>query len=336
VITIYSMTMLVWGSRYKWTLASTFLYVGFAGWAIGGMGALIDSVIPFNFRLHNTDWVVAHFHTYLSLCVVVWVLAFLAHLLERATGETTPKAWRGATVTLMLVGGYGLTGTWFVEGALGVPRRYALQPAGTAGYSLVGSIFGLVFALGFLVFLVQIVPLARTAWSQVRATREAAPAPTVFLPARFTPPLATPAQLGLGVGLCVVALVSFFPQVRDAAEASARYHHLDHSAQFFVGGMIGLVLGSLPRISDWLGDRPNAGLAAVIATPTVMMAVMVPRFYESLDRHPVDHFLYHIGMAALGIVAGVGSSRLGVVAGRLMFVLSVAMTVLFAAAMKGG
>ena len=72
VITIYSMTMLIWGSRYQWTLASTLLYVGFAGWAIGGVGAVIDSLIPINFRLHNTTWVVAHFHTYLILGVVIW------------------------------------------------------------------------------------------------------------------------------------------------------------------------------------------------------------------------------------------------------------------------
>ncbi|MGH3428356.1 MAG: cbb3-type cytochrome c oxidase subunit I, partial [Mycobacteriales bacterium] len=57
VITIYSMTMLIWGSRYQWTLASTLLYIGFTGWAIGGTGAVIDSLIPFNFRLHNTTWV---------------------------------------------------------------------------------------------------------------------------------------------------------------------------------------------------------------------------------------------------------------------------------------
>ena len=83
VITIYSMTMLIWGSRYHWTLASTLLYIGFAGWAIGGVGAVIDSIIPINFRLHNTTWVVAHFHTYLILCVVVW-----AARLPRAPART--------------------------------------------------------------------------------------------------------------------------------------------------------------------------------------------------------------------------------------------------------
>ena len=94
VVTIYSMTMLIWGSRYRWTLASTLLYIGFAGWAIGGTGAVIDSIIPINFRLHNTTWVVAHFHTYLILCVVVWALAFLAHLLERDADRTTSRAGR--------------------------------------------------------------------------------------------------------------------------------------------------------------------------------------------------------------------------------------------------
>ena len=99
VITIYTMTMLVWGSRYRWTLASSLLYLGLVGWAIGGTGAVIDSIIPFNFRLHNTVWVVAHFHTYLMLTVVVWALAFLAHVLERESGQTsraTPGRGRSA------------------------------------------------------------------------------------------------------------------------------------------------------------------------------------------------------------------------------------------------
>jgi cytochrome c oxidase subunit 1 len=340
VITIYSMTMLVWGSRYRWTLASTLLYVGFAGWAIGGVGAVIDSVIPFNFRLHNTVWVVAHFHTYLMLAVVVWVLAFLAHLLEYDADETTSPARRGWAIALLLAGGYGLTGTWFLEGVLGIPRRYALQPAGTSGYSLAGSIFALVFALGFLAVLLELVPLARTARDRLRGRRDVEPA---FAPAAAdrSPaagkalPLANPFQLGLGTALCVVGLAAFAPQVIDASEATARYHHLSHAGQFFLGAMAGLLLGSVPRISAWLGERSSLGLALTTAAPAVMMLIMTPRFYESLENHPFDHFLYHVGMAALGLVAGLGASRLGLVAGRLMFVLSIGMIVMFAAAMKG-
>jgi cytochrome c oxidase subunit 1 len=352
VITIYSMTMLVWGSAYRWTLASTLLYVGLAGWAIGGTGAVIDSIIPINFRLHNTVWVVAHFHTYLILSVLLWAFAFFAHLLERSADRTTPRGGRIRTITLILVGGYGLTGTWFLEGVLGVPRRYAIQPPGTSDYSLVGSIFAVLLALGFLSLCLQLVPLARAAWERRHYTlvehtdswagtryrmgvsRGTDGPPPLEAPPRAGLPFASPPQFALGAALCVVGLGAFFPQVVDASEASIRYHHLDHAGHFLLGVMLGLVLGSLPTISRRLGERPTLGLTAVILAPTLMMLVMVPRFYEPLERHPFEHALYHVAMAAIGLVTGLGATRLGRVGGRLAAFLAVGMAVMFAAAMK--
>lgn len=353
VITIYSMTMLIWGSRYHWTLASTLLYIGFTGWAIGGVGAVIDSLIPINFRLHNTTWVVAHFHTYLMLTVVVWALAFLAHLLERDANRTSTRGVRTWTVSLILVGGYGLTGTWFVEGVLGIPRRYAVQPPGTSNYSLVGAGFALLFAAGFLTFVIQLVPMVRAArsrryhlvervdgWTGTRYQhRESVvfevsePSDTPVL-AREGVPFASSTQLGFGVVACVISLAAFFPQIVSASEVSNRYHHLDHAGQFFTGALVGLLLGSQPAISRRLGDHSSTGLAVVLIAPTVMMLVMVPRFYEPLEPHPLEHALYHLAMAACGLATGVGATRLGLVTGRLMFILSVGMPLMFAAAMK--
>jgi hypothetical protein len=39
-------------------------------------------------------------------------------------------------------------------------------------------------------------------------------------------------------------------------------------------------------------------------------------------------------MAAFGLVTGLGATRLGLVTGRVMFILSVGMPLMFAAAMK--
>ncbi len=352
VITIYSMTMLVWGSRYRWTLASTLFYVGLAGWAIGGTGAVIDSLIPINFRLHNTTWVVAHFHTYLILTVVLWAFAFLAHLLERNADRTTSRAGRTWTITLILIGGYGLTGTWFLEGVLGIPRRYAIQPPGTSGYSLAGSIFALLLALGFLSLCLQLVRLVRPAWErrhyvlvertdswtgsryQARISRRTDEPLSLDAPPAAGVPLTNPAQLALAAAGCVIGLAAFFPQVVDASEASVRYHHLDHAGHFLLGVVLGLLLGSLPAVSRRLGQRPSLGLAAVIAAPTLMMLVMVPRVYEPLERHPAEHALYHLAMAAFGLATGLGATRLGRVTGRLAAFLAVGMAVMFAAAMK--
>ncbi|HEY6055566.1 MAG TPA: cbb3-type cytochrome c oxidase subunit I, partial [Gaiellaceae bacterium] len=355
VVTIYTGTMLVFGSRYRWTLASSLLYLGFAGWAIGGTGAVIDSVIPANFRFHNTLWVVAHFHTYLLMCVVFWALAFVAHLLEQASGRTAEPRRARAAIALMLVGGYGFTGTWFLEGVLGVPRRYQLQPVGTAGYSLAGSIFVMLFALGFLACCVELLRLARawrapwveaetvSAWSggryrTRRRLQPSPPPPEEPLPVRHPVglPLQTGPQLAFGAAACVVGLFAYFPQVISASEAGTRWHHLDHAAQFLFGGMIALVLACLPRVSQRLGERPGLGLAAVLGSSSVMLLLMVPRFYEPLESHSALHALFHVAMAALGFVAGVGATRLGTVTGRLSFVLAVAMTLWFAGGMTGG
>ena len=163
VITIYSMTMLVWGSRYRWTLGSTLLYIGLAGWAIGGTGAVIDSVIPINFRFHNTVWVVAHFHTYLMMTVVVWALAFLAHLLERDAGRTSGPAyarerWRCCSSAASGWLGHGSSPACSASRAA---TRSSRPGRATTASSAASS--RILFALGFVAVLVQLVPLARTA-----------------------------------------------------------------------------------------------------------------------------------------------------------------------------
>jgi mono/diheme cytochrome c family protein len=147
------------------------------------------------------------------------------------------------------------------------------------------------------------------------------------------PPLWTRRQLLAAALVTAAGIAAFLPPVIDAADKSTRLHHLDHAGQFFFGAALGLVLASLPRLHRRLGEHPHLGLAAVLAGSTGMLLLMVPRLYQPLEPHPVYHALFHIGMAALGLVAGLGASRLGPVGGRVAVVLSVAMTFWFAAAM---
>ncbi len=358
VITIYTGMMLVWGSRYRWTLASTLLYLGFAGWAIGGVGAVLDSIIPFNFRFHNTLWVVAHFHTYLMLCVIFWALAFVAHLLEQAAGKTAPRGPSSFALVAMGLGGYGIVGVWYLSGMLGLPRRYAVQPAGTSGYSLAGSIFVMIFAIGFLVLLYEFTRLALAARERGRYAvvervagwtggtyrakerrepdaRDEAPLPVVAEPAGRA--LTTPFQFGVMTSILVVSLFSFLPPVVTAAETSTRYHHLLHAGEFLLGAVAGLIYVSLPAVHRRLGRRAaDLGLAAVIVVPVLMMLAMLPAVYGPLDSRPALHFLYHDGIAVLGVVTGIGAGTLGRVTGRAAFVLAVGMAVMFAAGAGGG
>ncbi|HKP10304.1 MAG TPA: cbb3-type cytochrome c oxidase subunit I [Gaiella sp.] len=338
VITVYTGLMLIWGSRYRWTLASTLLYVGFAGWVIGGLGAVIDAVIPLNFRFHNTLWVVAHFHTYMLMGVVIWVVAWVTDALERAAGRVALNERTAPALAAMLVGGFGLVGMWYVSGALGLPRRYAVQPIGTDGYSLAGALFATVFAIGLLVIVLELASLGRTALAGGAlsgfGTRDAEP------PSEDEGPRGLPLERGWQVIAALVAaalaLIALFPQVTDAVEGETRYHHLQHAAVYFLGVMLGLVLGSAPETARRLGQRlPGVALTLAVAGPVAMMLMMTPSVYTSLDENSAVHLAYHLGVVAIGIVTGFAAAGLGRVTGTFVALLAVGMALMYAAGVTG-
>jgi heme/copper-type cytochrome/quinol oxidase subunit 1 len=335
VVTIFTGVVLIWGSRYRWTLASTLLYLGFMGWAIGGTGAVIDSLIPINFKFHNTLWVPAHFHTYLLLGVIFWAFALFVRMLEESAGQTAREGVSAFALGALLVGGYGFVGAWYVSGALGVPRRWAVHPEGTAGYSLVGSIFVVVFAVGVLVLLLECLRLARIAsvyrWSRVPATD--GPLPAASAP---QPMLTTGFQFAAVSAAALVFLASFAPAITDATEDSIRYHHLQHAAQFLVGLLVGAAVASTPAVYARIHRHVNLGIALVVAAPAVMLLGMLPSIYESFEGNDWVHLLYHVGMTTLGVITGLAAGTLGLVAGRLVLVLSIGMALMYAAGATGG
>jgi hypothetical protein len=137
----------------------------------------------------------------------------------------------------------------------------------------------------------------------------------------------------------VAAIASFLPAVADPGEDQVKLHHLAHAGQFLFGLALGLTLASLPTVFAALGRRRragDAGLVAVIVAPAVMLLLMAPSIYESLDGHPALHALYHVGFAALGLVTGVGCAALGRLTGLLVAVASVGMALIYAAGVTGG
>jgi hypothetical protein len=321
--------MLVWGSRYRWTLASTLLYLGFAGWAIGGVGAVLDSLIPVNFSLHNTLWVPAHFHTYLLTGVMFWAMAFVAHLAERAAGRPAPRAAAIAAPVLLVAGGYTFVGSFYAAGALGVPRRYAVHPPGTQAYDVVGAVGAITVLLGFLVFAAAVVKLLLEA----RAAPGEPPAPARAASPRFAlvPPVRTDPGFAAVAGLAVVCAISLLPGAGDLAERSVAAHHLVHTGQFLLGGLVALGIASRRALLHPVpAGAPWWALVTVVAAPVVMLLVMTPGIYEPLEDRDALHLIYHWGIIALGIATGWASVRFGRIAGLAVFVLSAAMGALFA------
>lgn len=81
-----------------------------------------------NFRFHNTQWVPAHFHTYLLLVLVLIVLGFTAHFTQEIVNTAERKGISRLILALWLVGGYGFVMMFYLGGWHSVPRRYASYP----------------------------------------------------------------------------------------------------------------------------------------------------------------------------------------------------------------
>jgi cytochrome c oxidase subunit 1 len=130
-VTIYGGLVLVWRSGIRWSAASLFTFMAMAGWAIGGLGAVIDSTVSVNQFLHNTLWVPAHFHTYMALGVMFFLIGATYHLIPSLTGRRMSESVGRQAALLMTVGGYVLVLCWYISGSMTAPRRYLYPLSGT-------------------------------------------------------------------------------------------------------------------------------------------------------------------------------------------------------------
>jgi len=161
VVTIYGGVMLVHRSGMRWSLGSMFLYAGMIGWVVGGAAAVLDATIPVNVDLHNTLWVPGHFHTYLLEGVLLFILGWVFVNLEQRAGAASSLPVRWLTGIGMFGGGSLFLMSFYLAGAAGVPRRYALEPAPGPYLAGLATIGALAFLAGLLVCIVEGIRLAR-------------------------------------------------------------------------------------------------------------------------------------------------------------------------------
>lgn len=156
VVTIFSALVLVYHARIRWSLAPLLLFLGVMGWAIGGVGAVIDSTVAMNTYFHNTLWVPAHFHTYFIMGVVLMILGVVFHLVTAVSGVPERDAISRAIVWTVGIGGYGFVLSLYIAGSVGVPRRYASYPdeiASGAWHAQVSLLFITLLIVGAVVYI---------------------------------------------------------------------------------------------------------------------------------------------------------------------------------------
>lgn len=124
---------------------------------IGGMTGVLLAVPPVDFVLHNSVFLVAHFHNVIIGGVIFGVLAGYNYWFPKAFGFTLDETWGKASFWCWLIGFYLAFGPLYVLGLMGMTRR--LQHIADPSWRpllLVAELGAIVIFLGILCQIVQL------------------------------------------------------------------------------------------------------------------------------------------------------------------------------------
>jgi cytochrome c oxidase subunit 1 len=155
---------------YKGSIAfqTPMLYAfGFIGlFTIGGLTGLFVASLAVDVHVHDTYFVVAHFHYIMVGGAVMGYLGGIHYWWPKISGRLYPEAWARLSAVVIFLG-FNLTFfPQFLLGYLGMPRRYHAYPPefqvlhvmSTAGSTILG--FGYLMPLVYLLWSLKYGPLA--------------------------------------------------------------------------------------------------------------------------------------------------------------------------------
>ncbi len=137
------------------------LYVfGFLGlFTIGGLTGLMLACLGIDVHVHDTYFIVAHFHYIMVGGTVMAYLGGLHFWWPKITGRMYPEWW-GRLSALIVFVGFNLTFLpQFIVGYLGMPRRYHAYPDEFQVFNVMSSAGASILGVGYLI------PLFYFAWS---------------------------------------------------------------------------------------------------------------------------------------------------------------------------
>jgi cytochrome c oxidase subunit 1 len=152
-VKIFSWIATMWGGSIQfrspmvWAIGFIFLFT------VGGVTGVVLANAAIDKKLHDTYYVVAHFHYVLSLGAVFAIFAAWYYWFPKMTGWEIPD-WVGHVhFWISFVGANILFFPQHFLGAAGMPRRYIDYPEGYAFWNGISSVGSYIFFVGVIFFL---------------------------------------------------------------------------------------------------------------------------------------------------------------------------------------
>ena len=149
----------LWSGRLRFPVPMLYALAFFAVFLIGGLTGVMLAAVPLDMQVHDTFFVVAHFHYVLIGGSVFPLLGALHYWFPKITGRMLSERLGVAALALFFVG-FNLT--FFPQhllGLMGMPRRVYTYPAemGWGGLNLLVSIGAGVMTIGLLIYFYNVI-----------------------------------------------------------------------------------------------------------------------------------------------------------------------------------
>ncbi|AZO76462.1 MULTISPECIES: cytochrome o ubiquinol oxidase subunit I [unclassified Bosea (in: a-proteobacteria)] len=154
---IFNWLFTMYRGRIRFELPMMWLLAFMITFVIGGMTGVMLAVPPADFVLHNSLFLIAHFHNVIIGGVVFGVFAGIAYWFPKAFGFKLEPFWGHLSFWFWVVGFYVAFMPLYILGLMGVTRRLSRFEDPSLQIWFVVAAFGAVLiALGILCFLIQI------------------------------------------------------------------------------------------------------------------------------------------------------------------------------------
>ncbi|WP_199085047.1 cytochrome o ubiquinol oxidase subunit I [Bosea sp. ASV33] len=154
---IFNWLFTMYRGRIRFELPMMWLLAFMLTFVIGGMTGVMLAVPPADFVLHNSLFLIAHFHNVIIGGVVFGVFAGIAYWFPKAFGFKLDRFWGLLSFWFWVIGFYVAFMPLYVLGLMGVTRRLSrFEDPSLQIWFVIAAMGAVLIALGILCFIIQI------------------------------------------------------------------------------------------------------------------------------------------------------------------------------------
>jgi cytochrome c oxidase subunit I+III len=155
-VIVFAYIAAVWSGRITWSVPMLFAVGFLAIFVLGGITGVMIAVVAFNWQIHDTHFIVAHFHYVLVGGNVFPIFAGLYHWFPKVTGRHVSHRAGVWSFWMMFIGFNVTFMPLHILGFLGMPRRVWTYESGLGWgiWNMIASTGSGVMGLGVLVSIV--------------------------------------------------------------------------------------------------------------------------------------------------------------------------------------